>query len=138
MAVKKNDNKIGQEKNEIDNELGVSYVYPKIGHTRRFKRATLEKQGRELVFTHDERGEIFRVAVNRNQSGELEYSPINLGEVETEDIIFWQEAERVLQQIREEALRQERRQTKGMSLACDGATRHRSSSNLYRICCAVS
>ena len=43
-----------QEKNEIDNELGVSYVYPKIGHTRRFKRATLEKQGRELVFTHDE------------------------------------------------------------------------------------
>lgn len=29
----------------------------------RFKRATLEKQGRELVFTHDERGEIFRVAV---------------------------------------------------------------------------
>ena len=34
MAVKKNDDKIGQEKNEIDNELGVSYVYPKIGHTR--------------------------------------------------------------------------------------------------------
>ena len=104
----------------------------------RFKRATLEKQGRELVFTHDERGEIFRVAVNRKQSGELEYSPINVGEIEEEDIKIWQKAEGVLQQIREEALRQERRQTKGMSLACDGATRHRSSSNLYRICCAVS
>lgn len=82
----------------------------------RFKRTTLEKQGRELVFTHDERGEIFRVAVNRNQSGELEYSPINVGEVETEDIIFWQEAERVLQQIISEAEQQERRQNKGMSL----------------------
>jgi hypothetical protein len=82
----------------------------------RFKRATLEKQGRELVFTHDERGEIFRVAVNRNQSGELEYSPINVGEVETGDIIFWQEAERVLQEIIEEEQQQERRQNKGMSL----------------------
>ncbi|MBE9036950.1 relaxase/mobilization nuclease domain-containing protein [aff. Roholtiella sp. LEGE 12411] len=81
----------------------------------RFKRATLEKQGRELVFTHDERGEIFRVSVNRNQSGELEYSPINMGSIETEDIIFWQEAERVLQEIREER-QQERRQNKGISL----------------------
>jgi Relaxase/Mobilisation nuclease domain len=82
----------------------------------RFKRATLEKQGRELVFTHDERGEIFRVAVNRNQSGELEYSPINVGEVEREDHHFWQEAERVLQQIIEEKRQQERRQSKGISL----------------------
>ena len=82
----------------------------------RFKRATLEKQGRELVFTHDERGEIFRVAVNRNQSGELEYSPIHVGEVNFEDFSFWREADRVLQQIIEEALRQETRQTKGMSL----------------------
>ncbi|MBD2565265.1 MULTISPECIES: relaxase/mobilization nuclease domain-containing protein [Nostoc] len=82
----------------------------------RFKRATLEKQGRELVFTHDERGEIFRVAVNRNQSGELEYSPINVGEVDSLDLSFWQEAERVLQQIREDVERQERRQSKGMSL----------------------
>jgi Relaxase/Mobilisation nuclease domain len=82
----------------------------------KFKRATLEKQGRELVFTHDERGDIFRVAVNRKQSGELEYSPIHVGELEIEDIQLWQKAERVLQQIREEALRQERRQSKGMSL----------------------
>ncbi|MHC5863005.1 MAG: relaxase/mobilization nuclease domain-containing protein, partial [Nostoc sp.] len=82
----------------------------------RFKRATLEKQGRELVFTHDDRGEIFRVAVNRNQSGELEYSPIHVGEVEIEDIQLWQKADRVLQQIREEAERQEKRHSKGMSL----------------------
>jgi hypothetical protein len=80
----------------------------------RFKRATLEKQGRELVFTHDERGEIFRVSVNRNQSGELEYSPINIGTVEREDIIFWQEAERVLQEIIEEE-QQKLRQSKGFS-----------------------
>jgi hypothetical protein len=82
----------------------------------RFKRATLEKQGRELVFTHDERGEIFRVAVNRNQSGELEYSPINVGSVEREDIQLWQKAECVLQQLIEEDLRQSRRQSKGFSL----------------------
>jgi hypothetical protein len=82
----------------------------------KFKRATLEKQGRELVFTHDERGEIFRVAVNRNQSGELEYSPINVGEIEKEDIQFWQKAERVLQRLRESEQQQERRQSKGFSL----------------------
>ena len=82
----------------------------------RFKRATLEKQGRELVFTHDERGEIFRVAVNRNQSGELEYSPIKVGEVDSEDLSFWQEAERVLQELIEQSERQERRQSKGISL----------------------
>jgi Relaxase/Mobilisation nuclease domain len=82
----------------------------------RFKRATLEKQGRELVFTHDERGEIFRVAVNRKQSGKLEYSPINVGSVEREDIQLWQKAERVLQQIISEKQQQERRQSKGISL----------------------
>jgi hypothetical protein len=82
----------------------------------KFKRATLEKQGRELVFTHDERGEIFRVAVNRNQSGELEYSPINVGEIEKEDIQLWQKAERVLQRLRESEQQQERRQSKGFSL----------------------
>ncbi|MHC5854610.1 relaxase/mobilization nuclease domain-containing protein [Nostoc sp.] len=82
----------------------------------RFKRATLEKQGKELVFTHDERGEIFRVAVNRNQSGELEYSPINMGKVEKEDIQLWSKADRVLQQIISEEQQQERRQSKGISL----------------------
>jgi hypothetical protein len=81
----------------------------------RFKRATLEKQGQELVFTHDERGEIFRVSVNRNQSGELEYLSINVGEIEKEDIQLWSKAERVLQQITEER-QQQRRQSKGISL----------------------
>jgi uncharacterized coiled-coil DUF342 family protein len=81
----------------------------------RFKRATLEKQGRELVFTHDERGEIFRVAVNRNQSGKLEYSPIHIGPVEREDLMLWQKADRVLQQIIEEQ-QQSIRQSKGISL----------------------
>jgi hypothetical protein len=69
-----------------------------------------------LVFTHDERGEIFRVAVNRNQSGELEYSAINVGEIDSLDLSFWQEAERVLQQMISEAERQSRRQTEGISL----------------------
>lgn len=82
----------------------------------RFQRTTLEKQGRELVFTHDERGEIFRVAVNRNQSGELEYSPINIGSVEREDIQLWQKAERVLRQIIKSKQQQSIRQSKGISL----------------------
>jgi hypothetical protein len=82
----------------------------------RFKRATLEKHGRELVFTHDERGEIFRVAVNRNQSGKLEYSPINVGEIEKEDIQFWSEADRLLQEIISEEEQQQLRQSKGISL----------------------
>ncbi len=69
-----------------------------------------------MVFTHDERGEIFRVAVNRNQSGELEYSAINVGEIDSLDLSFWQEAERVLQQMISEAERQSRRQTEGISL----------------------
>jgi hypothetical protein len=82
----------------------------------RFKRATLEKQGRKLVFTHDDRGEIFRVAVNRNQSGELEYSPINVGEIKSEDLTLWREADRIFQQLISEKRQQERRQNKGISL----------------------
>ncbi|WP_242063484.1 hypothetical protein [Nostoc sp. FACHB-892] len=50
-----------------------------------------------MVFIHDERGEIFRVSVNRNQSGELEYSPINVGKIGKEDIQLWQKADRVFQ-----------------------------------------
>jgi len=81
----------------------------------RFKRATLEKQGRELVFTHDERGEVFRVAVNRNQLGELEYSPINVGEVNFEDTQFWHSCKRLLQEIIEEEQQQELKPSKGLS-----------------------
>ncbi|MBD2303812.1 relaxase/mobilization nuclease domain-containing protein [Nostoc sp. FACHB-190] len=80
----------------------------------RFKRATLSKQGKELVFTHDERGEIFRLKVNRNQSGELEYSAINVGKLGTEDITFWHDAERLLQSIIKQQ-QQSIKPSKGMS-----------------------
>jgi Relaxase/Mobilisation nuclease domain len=81
----------------------------------RFKRATLEKLGRELVFTHDERGEVFRVKVNRNQLGELEYSPTHVGEVNFEDTQFWQSCERLLQEIIESEQQQKLKSSKGFS-----------------------
>ncbi|MEH2254369.1 hypothetical protein [Nostoc sp.] len=56
------------------------------------------------------------MSVNRNQSGELFYSPINVGEIEREDLSLWQEAERVLQQIIESERQQQTRQSKGISL----------------------
>lgn len=68
------------------------------------------------MFTHDKRGEIFRVSLNRNQSGKLFYSPINVGEIEREDLSLWQEAERILQQIIESERQQQTRQSKGISL----------------------
>ncbi|AFZ28291.1 relaxase/mobilization nuclease (plasmid) [Cylindrospermum stagnale PCC 7417] len=82
----------------------------------RLKRATLAKEGQELVFTHDERGEVFRVAVSRNQEGNLEYSPVNIGEVRLEDIHTWREVKRALQQQMKEERQQKRTQTKGFSL----------------------
>lgn len=77
----------------------------------RFKHATLEKPGPELVYTHDERGEIFRVTVNRNQSGVLEYSPLYIGEVEVEDIMIWRKAEYFLQQHVESEITSSQRQS---------------------------
>ncbi|WP_193199967.1 hypothetical protein [Nostoc sp. MG11] len=68
------------------------------------------------MFTHDERGEIFRVEINRNQSGELEYSTINVGEIDSLNLSLWQKAERILQQIIEEKQQQSKRQSKGISL----------------------
>lgn len=82
----------------------------------RFKRAILAKEGQELVFTHDERGEVFRVAVSRNQEGNLEYSPVNIGEVRLEDLHTWREAKRVLQQQVKAERQQEKTQSKGFSL----------------------
>ncbi len=84
-------------------------------HSFRFKRAILSKQGRELAFTHDERGEIFRVKVNRNQSGELEYSAINVGEVNKEDTQFWHYCKKLLSEIIEEEQQQTLRPSKGFS-----------------------
>ncbi|WP_223278592.1 hypothetical protein [Nostoc sp. 'Peltigera membranacea cyanobiont' 232] len=56
------------------------------------------------------------MAVNRNQSGELESSPIYIGSVEREDIQLWQKAERVLQRLIESEQQQKRKQSKGISL----------------------
>ncbi|MEA5504747.1 relaxase/mobilization nuclease domain-containing protein [Halotia wernerae UHCC 0503] len=85
-------------------------------HSFKFKRATLSKQGKELVFTHDERGEIFRVSLNRNKSSELEYSVINIGELEKKDIQLWHDCDQLLQEIIEEEQQQKRRPSKGFSL----------------------
>jgi Relaxase/Mobilisation nuclease domain len=82
----------------------------------RFKRAILAKEGQELVFTHDERGEVFRVAVSRNQEGNLEYFPVNIGAVRLEDIHSWSEVKRVLQQEMKEERQHERTQSQGFSL----------------------
>lgn len=81
----------------------------------RFKRATLSKQRKELVFNHDERGEIFRVSLNQNQSGELEYSAINVGELEKKDIQFWHDCDQLLQEIIEEEQQRKLKHSKGIS-----------------------
>ncbi|BAY95992.1 MULTISPECIES: relaxase/mobilization nuclease domain-containing protein [unclassified Tolypothrix] len=81
----------------------------------RFKHSTLSKQGRELVFTHDERGEVFRVNVNRNHQGELEYSLVNIGELRQSDIETWQKAKQVLLEYIEQERQQQRTQNRGLS-----------------------
>jgi hypothetical protein len=68
----------------------------------KFKQSTLLKQGKELVYTHDTRGEIFRVAVNKIHQGKLEYSPIHVGNVEREDIDLWHKASEVLSEYIQE------------------------------------
>ena len=82
----------------------------------RFKRATLSKQGKELVFTHDKRGEIFRVSLNLNQLGELEFSAIHVGEIEKKDIQLWHSCHQLLQEIIEEEQQQKLSSSKGLSL----------------------
>ncbi|MGM3309799.1 relaxase/mobilization nuclease domain-containing protein [Anabaena sp. WFMT] len=82
----------------------------------RFKRTILVKEGQELVFTHDDRGEVFRVAVSRNQEGNLEYSPVNIGEVRLDDIHSWSEVKRVLQEQIKQERQQERMQSQGFFL----------------------
>ncbi|AFZ28305.1 relaxase/mobilization nuclease (plasmid) [Cylindrospermum stagnale PCC 7417] len=82
----------------------------------RFKESTLRKSGEELVFTHDKRGEIFRVAVNRNHQGNLEYSPIHVGEISREDIDHWHKAEHLLQSYIQETQPLRATRNKGLSL----------------------
>ncbi|BAY96066.1 MULTISPECIES: relaxase/mobilization nuclease domain-containing protein [unclassified Tolypothrix] len=82
----------------------------------KFKHSTLSKQGRELVFTHDERGEVFRVQVNRNPQSEIEYSIVNIGEVKPSDIETWQKAEQILLDYIEQEQQQSRTRDRGLSL----------------------
>nr|MBD2168932.1 hypothetical protein [Calothrix membranacea FACHB-236] len=81
----------------------------------RFKHSTLSKQGRELVFTHDERGEVFRVNVNRNHQGEIQYSLVNIAEVRQSDIETWEKAKQVLLEYIEQERQQQRTQNRGLS-----------------------
>ncbi|MGJ5632663.1 relaxase/mobilization nuclease domain-containing protein [Nostoc sp. CALU 1950] len=82
----------------------------------KFKHSTVSKQGRELVFTHDERGEVFRVKVNRNSQGEIEYSVVNIGEVKQSDIEIWEKANEILLEYIEHELQQSRTRDRGLSL----------------------
>lgn len=66
------------------------------GDSLKFKQSTLMKQGRELVYTHDTRGKIFRVAVNKIHQGKLEYSAIHVCNVLREDIDHWYKAKEIL------------------------------------------
>ncbi|MBD2254949.1 relaxase/mobilization nuclease domain-containing protein [Nostoc parmelioides] len=82
----------------------------------KFKHSTLSKQGRELVFTHDERGEVFRVQVNRNPQGEIEYSVVNIGEVRQSDIESWEKTKQILLRYIEQERQQARARDEGLSL----------------------
>ncbi len=99
----------------------VNHILKDTGrNSLRFKHASLAKQGRELVYTHDERGEVFRVKVNRNpqaKCGEIEYFPVNVGDVCVEDIETWQKAKQILQEYIElQQLQQlQKTQSKGLS-----------------------
>jgi hypothetical protein len=95
--------------------VGVQLINRQLRNSRenskKFKHATLKKQGRELVYTHDERGEIFRVELSQNQSGELEYSLKNIAEIKPEDITTWRDVERNLEQEIESEIALSRRQS---------------------------
>jgi Relaxase/Mobilisation nuclease domain len=82
----------------------------------KFQQSTLTKQGRELVYIHDTRGEIFRVAVNKTHQGKLEYSPIYVGEVEREDIDLWHKAKEVLSKYLQKTQPLQETKNQGLSL----------------------
>lgn len=82
----------------------------------KFKHSTLSKQDKELVFTHDERGELFRVQVNRNPQGEIEYSVVNIGEIRQSDIESWEKTKQILLKYIEQERQQSRARDEGLSL----------------------
>jgi Relaxase/Mobilisation nuclease domain len=95
----------------------INYLIKDTGRdSLRFKHSTLSKQGRELVFNHDGRGEVFRVKVNCNPEGEIEYSLVNIGEVRQSDIETWQKAEQVLLEYIEHEQQQSITRDRGLSL----------------------
>jgi Relaxase/Mobilisation nuclease domain len=81
----------------------------------KFKHSTVSKQDKELVFTHDERGEVFRVQVNRNSQGEIEYSVVNIGEIKQSDIETWQKAEQILVEYLKHKQQQSMTRNRGLS-----------------------
>lgn len=91
--------------------VGVEFInrlYRTTGQTSyRFQHAILEKQDSELVFTHSERGELFRVEIKRTSSGQLTYQPVRVGFVSFEDIEHWQEMQKLLEVERMHYQRQE-------------------------------
>ncbi|WP_242054022.1 hypothetical protein [Nostoc parmelioides] len=82
----------------------------------KFKHSTVSKQDKELVFTHDERGEVFRVQVNLNPQGEIEYCVMNIGEIRQLDIETWEKAKQVLLDYIEQEQQQLRARDRGLSL----------------------
>ncbi len=60
--------------------------------------AELRQEGNELVFSHSDRGELFRAEIRCNRLGNLEYSPTLVGEICLEDIEDWKKIESWLKQ----------------------------------------
>lgn len=76
----------------------IDRQHEKTGETSfRFQRATLKKQKSDLVFIHDERGELFRVSVSRTKAGKLTYSPVSVRDVQADDIKRWEKVRSALQ-----------------------------------------
>lgn len=67
-------------------------------------------------FCHYERGEVFRVKVNRNPQSEIEYSVVNIGEVSQSDIETWQKAKQILLEYLEHKQQQSVTRNRGLSL----------------------
>lgn len=76
----------------------IDRQHEKTGETSfRFQHATLKKQESDLVFTHDKRGELFRVSVSRTKAGKFTYSPVSVRDVQADDIKRWEKVRSALQ-----------------------------------------
>lgn len=81
--------------------VGIALIdrqHEKTGETSfRFQHSTLKKQESDLVFTHDKRGELFRVSVSRTKAGKLTYLPVSVRDVQPDDIKRWEKVRSALQ-----------------------------------------